>query len=123
MKHLDSKKNKILTRISAIGKKSEKLYDALMAVYNKKPDEEKVVQPKTSEEIKLEDDAKALEIIRKGNKVNLSKYKWGNGHRQLVEQWNAAIKNKNKERVKQAASGADWETLQKVINQVNNISQ
>ena len=123
VKHLDSKKNKILTRISAIGKKSEKLYDALMAVYNKKPDEEKVVQPKTSEEIKLEDDAKALEIIRKGNKVNLSKYKWGNGHRQLVEQWNAAIINKNKERVKQAASGADWETLQKVINQVNKISQ
>lgn len=123
VQYLERKKSKISKKILAIEEKSKQLYNALMTVYDKIPDEtEKVEQPKTSEEIKLEDDANALEIIRKGNSVSdLNKYRWGKGHRELVDKWNAAIKNKNKEKVKNAASNVTWDKLSTAINQVNAI--
>ena len=125
VKHLDRKNsNKIKARIMVVKRKSEELYNALMAAYDKKTDEvlvENVEQHETKEEILLKD-SEALKIIRNGMGVSdLNKYKWEEGHRKLVEQWNAAIYNKDKARVKSAASDVTWKKLPKAIEQVKAI--
>ena len=110
----------------AIERKSAELYNALMAAYDKKPDEvlvEDVKQHEAKEEVKLKD-SEALKIIQKGLRVsNLNKYEWGEGHRELVDQWNAAINNKDKEKVKSAASGVTWKKLPQAIIQVKAIKK
>lgn len=110
----------------AIERKSAELYNALMAAYDKKPDEvlvEDVKQHEAKEEVKLKD-FEALKIIQKGLRVsNLNKYEWGEGHRELVDQWNAAINNKDKEKVKSAASGVTWKKLPQAITQVKAIKK
>lgn len=120
------KNSKMLARIRAVERKSEELYNALMAAYDKKPDEvlvEDVKQHEAKEEVKLKD-SEALKIIQKGNGVSdLNKYEWGEGHRELVEQWNAAINKKDKERVKSAASGVTWKKLPQAIKQVKAIEK
>lgn len=124
VKHLDRKNSKMLARIMAVERKSEELYNALMAAYDKKPDEvlvEDVKHNEAKEEVKLKD-SEALKIIQSGMGVsNLNKYEWGEGHRELVEQWNAAINKKDKERVKSAASGVTWKKLPQAIKQVKAI--
>ena len=123
---LDRKNSKMLARIMAIERKSAELYNALMAAYDKKPDEvlvEDVKQHEAKEEVKLKD-SEALKIIQKGLRVsNLNKYEWGEGHRELVDQWNAAINNKDKEKVKSAASGVTWKKLPQAIIQVKAIKK
>lgn len=123
---LDKKNSKMLARIMAIERKSAELYNALMAAYDKKPDEvlvEDVKQHEAKEEVKLKD-FEALKIIQKGLRVsNLNKYEWGEGHRELVDQWNAAINNKDKEKVKSAASGVTWKKLPQAITQVKAIKK
>lgn len=123
---LDRKNSKMLARIMAIERKSAELYNALMAAYDKKPDEvlvEDVKQHEAKEEVKLKD-FEALKIIQKGLRVsNLNKYEWGEGHRELVDQWNAAINNKDKEKVKSAASGVTWKKLPQAITQVEAIKK
>lgn len=126
VKHLDRKNSKMLARIMAVERKSEELYNALMAAYDKKSDEvfvEDVEQHEAKEEVKLKD-SEALKIIQNGNGVSdLNKYEWGKGHRKLVEQWNAAIDKKDKERVKSAASGVTWKKLPQAIKQVKAIEK
>lgn len=126
VKHLDRKNSKMLARIMAVKRKSEELYNALMAAYDKKPDEvlvEDVKQNEAKEEVKLKD-SEALKIIQSGMGVsNLNKYEWGEGHRKLVEQWNAAIKEKDKERVKSAASDVTWKKLPQAIKQAKAIEK
>lgn len=126
VKHLDRKNSKMLARIMAVERKSEELYNALMAAYDKKSDEvfvEDVEQHEAKEEVKLKD-SEALKIIQNGNGVSdLNKYEWGKGHRKLVEQWNAAIYKKDKERVKSAASGVTWKKLPQAIKQVKTIEK
>lgn len=124
VKLLDRKNSKMLARIMAVERKSEELYNALMAAYDKKSDEvlvEDVEQHGAKEKVKLKD-SEALKIIQNGNGVSdLNKYEWGKGHRKLVEQWNAEIKNRDKGRVKSAASGVTWKKLPQAIKQVKTI--
>lgn len=118
------KNSKMLARIRAVERKSEELYNALMAAYDKKPDEvlvEDVKQHEAKEEVKLKD-SEALKIIQKGNGVSdLNKYEWGKGHRKLAEKWNSAIDGFNNMRwVKKYAASKDWSTLQSFIDEIND---
>lgn len=118
------KNSKMLARIRAVERKSEELYNALMAAYDKKPDEvlvEDVKQHEAKEEVKLKD-SEALKIIQKGNGVSdLNKYEWGKGHRKLAEKWNSAIDGFNNMRwVKKNVASKDWSTLQSFINEIND---
>lgn len=123
VKHLDRKNSKMLARIMAVKRKSGELYNALMAAYDKKPDEvlmENVEQHETKEEILLKD-SEALKIIRKGNKVSLDNYKWNKGHRTIADNWNKAIKEcKIMPWVKQNVKDKDWSTLSDFITEINN---
>lgn len=117
------KNSKMLERIRAVERKSEELYNALMAAYDKKPDEvlvEDVKQHEAKEEVKLKD-SEALKIIQKGNGVSdFNKYEWGKGHRKLAEKWNSAIdgfNNMNWVRINVASK--DWSTLQSFIDEIN----
>ena len=118
------KNSKMLARIRAVERKSEELYNALMAAYDKKPDEvlvEDVKQHEAKEEVKLKD-SEALKIIQKGNGVSdLNKYEWVKGHRKLAEKWNSAIDGFNNMRwVKKNVASKDWSTLQSFINEIND---
>ncbi len=118
------KNSKMLARIRAVERKSEELYNALMAAYDKKTDEvlvEDVKQHEAKEEVKLKD-SEALKIIQKGNGVSdLNKYEWGKGHRKLAEKWNSAIDGFNNMRwVKKYAASKDWSTLQSFIDEIND---
>lgn len=117
------KNSKMLARIRAVERKSEELYNALMAAYDKKPDEvlvEDVKQHEAKEEVKLKD-SEALKIIQNGKGVSdLNKYEWGKGHRKLAEKWNSAINGFNNMRwVKTKVASKDWSTLQNFIDSIN----
>lgn len=124
VKHLDRKNSKMLARIMAVERKSEELYNALMAAYDKKSDEvlvEDVEQHEAKEEVKLKD-SEALKIIQNGNGVsNLNKYEWGKGHQELAKKWNSAIDGFNNMRwVKKNVASKDWSTLQSFIDEIND---
>lgn len=124
VKHLDRKNSKMLAKIMAVERKSEDLYNALMAAYDKKSDEvlvEDVEQHEANEEVKLKD-SEALKIIQRGNVVSkLNKYDWGRGHRKLAEDWNSAIDGFNNMKwVKKNVASIDWSTLQSFIGEIND---
>lgn len=123
VKLLDRKNSKMLARIMAVERKSEELYNALMAAYDKTPDEvpdEKVDQHEINKDIK-EEDTKALEKIRAGEPVSLDNYKWKKGHRTIAKKWNDAIyKCKIMPWVKQNVKDKDWSTLSAFIIDINN---
>lgn len=124
VKHLDRKNSKMLAKIMAIERKSEDLYNALRAAYDKKSDEvlvENVEQHEANEEVKLKD-SEALKIIQRGNVVSeLNKYDWGRGHRELAEDWNSAIAGFNNMKwVKKNVASIDWSTLQSFIGEIND---
>ena len=124
VKHLDRKNSKMLAKIMAVERKSEDLYNALMAAYDKKLDEvlvEDVEQHEANEEVKLKD-SEALKIIQRGNVVSkLNKYDWGRGHRKLAEDWNSAIDGFNNMKwVKKNVASIDWSTLQSFIGEIND---
>lgn len=124
VKHLDRKNSKMLAKIMAVERKSEDLYNALMAAYDKKSDEvlvEDVEQHEANEEVKLKD-SEALKIIQRGNVVSkLNKYDWGRGHRKLAEDWNSAIDGfNNMNWVKKNVASIDWSTLQSFIGEIND---
>ena len=124
VKLLDRKNSKMLARIMAVERKSEELYNALMAAYDKTPDEvpdEKVDQHEINKDIKQEEDTKALEKIRAGEPVSLDNYKWKKGHRTIAKKWNDAIyKCKIMPWVKQNVKDKDWSTLSAFIIDINN---
>lgn len=123
VKLLDRKNSKMLARIMAVERKSEELYNALMAAYDKTPDEvpdEKVDQHEINKDIK-EEDTKALEKIRAGEPVSLDNYKWKKGHRTIAKKWNDAIYEcKIMPWVKQNVKDKDWSTLSAFIIDINN---
>ena len=124
VKHLDRKNSKMLAKIMAVERKSEDLYNALRAAYDKKSDEvlvENVEQHEANEEVKLKD-SEALKIIQRGNVVSkLNKYDWGRGHRELAEDWNSAIAGFNNMKwVKKNVASIDWSTLQSFIGEIND---
>lgn len=123
VKLLDRKNSKMLARIMAVERKSEELYNALMAAYDKTPDEvpdEKVDQHEINKDIK-EEDTKALEKIRAGEPVSLDNYKWKKGHRTIAKKWNDAIyKCKIMPWVKLNVKDKDWSTLSAFIIDINN---
>lgn len=124
VKHLDRKNSKMLAKIMAVERKSEDLYNALMAAYDKKSVEvlvEDVEQHEANEEVKLKD-SEALKIIQRGNVVSkLNKYDWGRGHRKLAEDWNSAIDGFNNMKwVKKNVASIDWSTLQSFIGEIND---
>ena len=124
VKHLDRKNSKMLARIMVVERKSEELYNALMAAYDKKSDEvlvEDVEQHEAKEEVKLKD-SEALKIIQKGDGVSdLKKYEWGKGHRKLAEKWNSAIDGFNNMKwVKKNVASKDWSTLESFIDEIND---
>lgn len=124
VKLLDRKNSKMLARIMAVERKSEELYNALMAAYDKTPDEvpdEKVDQHEINKDIKQEEDTKALEKIRAGESVSLDNYKWKKGHRTIAKKWNDAIYEcKIMPWVKQNVKDKDWSTLSAFIIDINN---
>lgn len=124
VKLLDRKNSKMLARIMAVERKSEELYNALMAAYDKTPDEvpdEKVDQHEINKDIKQEEDTKALEKIRAGEPVSLDNYKWKKGHRTIAKKWNDAIYEcKIMPWVKQNVKDKDWSTLSAFIIDINN---
>ena len=124
VKHLDRKNSKMLAKIMAVERKSEDLYNALRAAYDKKSDDvlvENVEQHEANEEVKLKD-SEALKIIQRGNVVSeLNKYDWGRGHRELAEDWNSAIAGFNNMKwVKKNVASIDWSTLQSFIGEIND---
>lgn len=124
VKLLDRKNSKMLARIMAVERKSEELYNALMAAYDKTPDEvpdEKVDQHEINKDIKQEEDTKALEKIRAGESVSLDNYKWKKGHRTIAKKWNDAIYEcKIMPWVKLNVKDKDWSTLSAFIIDINN---